>query len=73
MFSDKYSKQDWYVSEYSANFTPKALNGEKGKGRPYSEDFAECVVEYFKNYDNFAWKFPEKANILVIYSINIIN
>ena len=53
-----------YVSKYSANFTPNALNGEKGKNRPYSEDFAECVVEYFKNYHNFAWKFPEKAKYI---------
>lgn len=57
-------EEDKYVSEYSANFTPNALNGGKGKDRPYSEDFAECVVEYFKNYDNFAWKFPEKAKYI---------
>lgn len=57
-------EEDRYVSEYSANFTSNALNGGKGKDRPYSEDFAECVVEYFKNYDNFAWKFPEKAKFI---------
>ena len=57
-------EKDRYVSEYSANFTPNAINGGKCKSRPYSEDFAECVVEYFKNYDNFAWKFPEKAKYI---------
>ena len=58
------NEKDRYVSKYSSKFTPNAINGGKGKDRPYSEDFAECVVEYFKNYDNFAWKFPEKAKFI---------
>ena len=30
-------------------------------------------LEYFKDYDNFTWKFPEKVKYLIIYSINMIN
>lgn len=58
------NEEDRYVSKYSAKFTPNAINGGKGKDRPYSEDFAECVVEYLKDYPNFAWKFPEKAKYI---------
>ena len=58
------NEEDRYVSKYSAKFTPNAINGGKGKDRPYSEDFAECVVEYLKDYLNFAWKFPEKAKYI---------
>lgn len=58
------NEEDRYVSKYSAKFTQNALKGGKGGDRPYSEDFAECVVEYFKNYENFAWKFPEKAKYI---------
>ena len=58
------NEEDRYVSKYSAKFTPNAINGGKGKDRPYSEDFADCVVEYLKDYPNFAWKFPEKAKYI---------
>lgn len=30
-------------------------------------------MEYFRDYDNFTWKFPEKVKYLIIYSINMIN
>ena len=67
-------EEDRYISEYSAYFTPKAIAGVFGKDRPYSEDFAECLIEYFKDPDFLFWKFPEKAkyinNIFHKYDIN---
>ena len=34
----------------------------KRKDRPYSEDFAECVVEYFTNYEVLL-EIPRKSEI----------
>ena len=53
-----------YVSPYSNQFTNDALNGGKGEHRPYSEDFAECVVEYIKRPEVLFKLFPKKAEYI---------
>lgn len=53
-----------YVSPYSNQFTNDALNGGKGEHRPYSEDFAECVVEYIKRPEVLFKMFPKKAEYI---------
>ena len=61
-----------YISPYSNQFTNEAINGGKGYNRPYSEDFAECVVAYFKDPKKLFQLFPKKGeyinNILHKYS-----
>lgn len=67
-----YGERKAHISNYSRDFTNIALNGGKGKNRPYSEDFAECVVEYIVNPTHLFQMFPEKGdyinNILHKYS-----
>ncbi len=67
-----YGEREAHISNYSRDFTNTALNGGKGSHRPYSEDFAECVVAYFKNPKKLFQMFPEKGdyinNILHKYS-----
>ena len=67
-----YGEDRVHISYYSRDFTNIALNGGKGSHRPYSEDFAECVVEYIANPYHLFQMFPEKGdyinNILHKYS-----
>ena len=53
-----------YISPYSNQFTNGALNGGKGEHRPYSEDFAECVVKYIKRPEVLFKMFPKKAEYI---------
>lgn len=59
-----YNERKQYISEYAREFTNEALNGGKGKKRPYSEDFAECVVAYFHNPQKLFQLFPEKGDYI---------
>ena len=61
--TEKYSKQIYY----------RSIKGRFGSNRIYSEDFAECVVEYYINPENFFWKFPEKAKYInsIFHKYNI--
>ncbi len=53
-----------YISPYSNHFTNEAINGGRGHNRPYSEDFAECVVAYFKNPKKLFQLFPNKGDYI---------
>lgn len=59
-----YNESNAHISKYSRDFTNEALNGGKGYNRPYSEDFAECVVEYIKNPKHLFQMFPEKGDYI---------
>ena len=59
-----YNESNAHISKYSRDFTYEALNGGKGYNRPYSEDFAECVVEYIKNPKHLFQMFPEKGDYI---------
>ncbi|WP_458405990.1 phage minor head protein [Methanobrevibacter sp.] len=59
-----YKGTQLYISEYSQKFTNNALNGGDGAHRPYSEDFAECVVEYIHNPKHIFQQFPEKGDYI---------
>ena len=59
-----YKGTQLYISEYSQKFTNNALSGGEGAHRPYSEDFAECVVEYIHNPSHIFQQFPEKGEYI---------
>ncbi len=59
-----YKGTQLYISEYSQKFTNNALKGGDGAHRPYSEDFAECVVEYIHNPKHIFQQFPEKGDYI---------
>ena len=64
-----YTDNQIHIRKYIKNFTTRALNGGYGKHRPYSEDFAECVVLYIKKPNYLFQMFPEKGD----YINNIIH
>lgn len=59
-----YTESQIYISEYSQKFTNGALAGGAGNHRPYSEDFAECVVAYIHNPHTLFQRFPEKGDYI---------
>lgn len=59
-----YNEKNAHISEYSRDFTKDALNGGEGSHRPYSEDFAECVVAYIHDPETLFYMFPEKGDYI---------
>lgn len=66
-------EKDRYISEYSFIFTSNALNGRKGKNRPYFEDFADVLFSISQIMKILLGNFPKKQNLLIIYFIYITN